>query len=264
MMTGTNPANPKQTLQTAESPASEPILVTEHLAKSFGEVGVLTDIHFEVQKNDIMTFIGPSGAGKSTLLRCLNLLERPDSGDIRFHGQSILARGFDERHYRSKVGMVFQQFNLFNNLNVLKNCTLGQTRVLGRTEEEAREKALALLKQVGMAPYVDAFPAQISGGQRQRVAIARALSMDPDILLFDEPTSALDPEMVGEVLSVIRDLADLEMTMLVVTHEMQFARNVSTQVCFMQDGILEEFGPPEEIFDAPKSPKLQQFLRHVR
>ncbi|MDY3052507.1 MAG: amino acid ABC transporter ATP-binding protein [Ndongobacter sp.] len=239
----------------------EAILNIQHVAKRFGDVTVLRDIDLAVNRNEVISLIGPSGSGKSTLLRCLNLLEEPTEGDILFHGASILAAGFDERHYRSKVGMVFQQFNLFNNLNVLKNCVLGQQRVLGRSEEEAREKALTLLRKVGMAAYINAVPAQLSGGQRQRVAIARALSMDPEILLFDEPTSALDPEMVGEVLGVIRELAQEGMTMLVVTHEMRFARHVSTKVCFMQDGILEEVGSPDQIFEHPASEKTRSFLQ---
>lgn len=237
------------------------ILKIQHVAKRFGDVTVLRDIDLEVNKNEVISLIGPSGSGKSTLLRCLNLLEEPSEGDILFHGASILALGFDERHYRSKVGMVFQQFNLFHNLNVLGNCVLGQQKVLERSEEEAREKALTLLRKVGMAAYIHALPAQLSGGQRQRVAIARALSMDPEILLFDEPTSALDPEMVGEVLGVIRELAQEGMTMLVVTHEMRFARNVSTKVCFMQDGVLEEVGSPDQIFEHPVSEKTKSFLQ---
>ncbi|MDY3052499.1 MAG: amino acid ABC transporter ATP-binding protein [Ndongobacter sp.] len=236
------------------------ILELRHLAKKFGEIEVLRDINLQVQKNDIVTVIGPSGSGKSTMLRCLNLLEEPTSGDILFHGESILARGFDQRIYRSKVGMVFQQFNLFNNLDVLHNCMLGQIKVLGRSEEEAREKTVALLRKVGMEAYLDAVPAQISGGQRQRVAIARALSMDPEVLLFDEPTSALDPEMVAEVLNVMQALAAENTTMVVVTHEMRFARNVSTKVCYMQDGVIEEWGTPDEIFEHAKSEKTRSFL----
>ncbi len=242
---------------------SELILGIQHLAKTFGENKVLKDINLTVSKNEVISIIGPSGSGKSTMLRCLNLLEEPSSGDIVYHGKSIMGSGFDLRLYRSKVGMVFQSFNLFNNLTVLENCTIGQTAVLNRSESEAREKALFVLEQVGMRQYADAKPEQISGGQQQRVAIARALAMDPEVLLFDEPTSALDPETVGEVLAVMQELASNEMTMVVVTHEMTFARDVSTKVCFMQNGVLEEAGTPEEIFYNPQSENLNNFLAKV-
>lgn len=236
------------------------VLSIVHLAKAFGEVQVLKDINLDIMKNEVISIIGPSGSGKSTLLRCLNLLEEPTGGDILYNGSSILGQGFNQRVYRSKVGMVFQQFNLFNNLNVLENCMLGQQKVLGRTEEEAKNKAMHVLEQVGMASFIKAKPAQISGGQKQRVAIARALSMDPDVLLFDEPTSALDPEMVGEVLTVMKNLATENMTMVVVTHEMNFARDVSSRVCFMQGGILEAVGTPDEIFNHPENEKVKQFI----
>ena len=241
----------------------ESILHISHIAKQFGEVCVLKDINFEVHRGEVVSLIGPSGSGKSTLLRCLNLLEEPDGGDILFHGESILGKAFDLRSYHTRVGMVFQQFNLFPNLSVLENCCLAQEKVLRRTKQEAREKATRILEQVGMGRYLHAKPTQISGGQRQRVAIARALCMDPEVLLFDEPTSALDPEMVAEVLAVMQDLAEQGMTMVVVTHEMQFARNVSTTVCYMQDGVLVEKGAPEQIFDHPKEEKTKKFLQHI-
>lgn len=237
-----------------------PIIEINHLAKSFGDVEVLRDINLEVDKNEVISIIGPSGSGKSTLLRCINLLEESNGGDILFEGDSIFREGFNQRVYRSKVGMVFQQFNLFNNLTVLQNCMLGQQQVLHRSEKEAKEKAIHVLNQVGMGAFLNAKPAQISGGQKQRVAIARALAMDPEVLLFDEPTSALDPEMVAEVLGVMRDLANERMTMVVVTHEMNFARDVSSRVAFMQGGILEAIGTPKEIFIETQNEKVKQFL----
>nr|WP_072515120.1 amino acid ABC transporter ATP-binding protein [Ndongobacter massiliensis] len=239
------------------------IFEVQHVAKSFGEVCVLKDLNLSVQEKEVLSIIGPSGSGKSTFLRCLNLLEEPSGGDIRFHGQSILAKGFDTRHYRSKVGMVFQQFNLFQNMNALENCLLGQQKVLGRTREEAEETAVHFLRQMGMEAYQKAMPAQLSGGQRQRVAIARALCMNPEVLLFDEPTSALDPEMVGEVLSAMKTVAAEGMTMVVVTHEMGFARDVSNTVCFMQNGVVEEIGSPEQIFSQPQSEKTKAFISRV-
>ena len=207
---------------------NDTILEIKHLSKSFGSHEVLRDIDFAVRPGDVTSIIGASGSGKSTLLRCINLLETPSSGEILFHGDSITAGKLNANTYRSKVGMVFQSFNLFNNMTVLQNCMVGQTKVLKKSKEEARENAMKYLKQVGMDPYINAKPRQISGGQKQRVAIARALAMEPEVLLFDEPTSALDPEMVGEVLSVMQDLAQNGMTMLVVTHEMAFARDVTT------------------------------------
>ena len=209
---------------------------------------------------DVTSIIGASGSGKSTLLRCINLLETPTAGAIYFHGDNMLARGVNAAAYRTKVGMVFQSFNLFNNMTVLDNCIVGQTKVLGKNKEEARANAMMYLEKVGMAPYINARPRQISGGQKQRVAIARALAMEPEVLLFDEPTSALDPEMVGEVLSVMRDLAKDGMTMLVVTHEMSFARDVSNRVVYMCDGLIREDGTPEQVFSHPKDERTREFL----
>ena len=239
------------------------ILQVKHLSKSFGKQEVLKDIDFTVNKGDVISILGKSGSGKSTLLRCINLLETPNSGEILFHGANMAGRGANAASYRAKVGMVFQSFNLFNNMTVLENCIVGQVKVLKRNKEEAQKHAIEFLGKVGMAPYINARPRQISGGQKQRVAIARALAMDPEILLFDEPTSALDPEMVGEVLQLMKDLADEGMTMVVVTHEMGFAREVANRVLFVSDGIIEEEGTPAEIFDSPKSPRLRQFLQAV-
>ena len=236
------------------------ILQVNHLSKSFGSHQVLRDIDFTVRKGDVTSIIGASGSGKSTLLRCINLLETPTAGEILFHGQSITGRGVRPSDYRSKVGMVFQSFNLFNNMTVLENCMVGQTKVLKKSREEARANAMKYLEQVGMTPYVNARPRQISGGQKQRVAIARALAMEPEVLLFDEPTSALDPEMVGEVLSVMRDLARGGMTMLVVTHEMAFARDVSSHVVFMADGVICEEGAPQQLFTDPRQQRTRDFL----
>lgn len=242
---------------------SETILEIRHLSKAFGSHTVLKDIDFTVKTGDVTSIIGASGSGKSTLLRCINLLETPTSGDILYHGQSVVARGFNPSSYRAKVGMVFQSFNLFNNMTVLENCCVGQIKVLKRNKEEAREKALFYLNKVGMVPFMNAKPRQISGGQKQRAAIARALAMDPEILLFDEPTSALDPEMVGEVLEVMRNLAADGMTMLVVTHEMAFAKDVSSDVVFMSDGVICEHGSPKEIFSNPKEQKTRDFLARI-
>ena len=238
----------------------EPILEIRHLSKSFGTHEVLKDIDFTVRPGDVTSIIGASGSGKSTLLRCINLLETPSSGEILFHGQNIVAKGMKASDYRSKVGMVFQSFNLFNNLTVLENCMVGQVKVLKRNKEEARQVAMKHLDEVGMTPYINAKPRQISGGQKQRVAIARALSMDPEVLLFDEPTSALDPEMVGEVLEVMKSLANQGMTMLVVTHEMAFARDVSNHVVFMADGVICEEGDPKDLFSNPKQQRTREFL----
>ena len=238
----------------------EPILEIRHLSKSFGTHEVLKDIDFTVRPGDVTSIIGASGSGKSTLLRCVNLLETPSSGEILFHGQNIVAKGMKASDYRSKVGMVFQSFNLFNNLTVLENCMVGQVKVLKRNKEEARQVAMKHLDEVGMTPYINAKPRQISGGQKQRVAIARALSMDPEVLLFDEPTSALDPEMVGEVLEVMKSLANQGMTMLVVTHEMAFARDVSNHVVFMADGVICEEGDPKDLFSNPKQQRTREFL----
>ena len=236
------------------------ILEVKHLSKAFGSNQVLRDIDFTVKKGDVTSIIGASGSGKSTLLRCINLLETPTGGQILFHGQDMTGRGVNASRYRSKMGMVFQSFNLFNNMTVLENCMVGQVKVLKKSKEEARENAMKYLDQVGMAPYINAKPRQISGDQKQRVAIARALAMEPEVLLFDEPTSALDPEMVGEVLSVMQELAKEGMTMLVVTHEMAFARDVSTHVVFMADGIICEEGKPEEVLAAPKQQRTREFL----
>ena len=238
----------------------ETILKVEHLVKTFGTNEVLKDIDFNVSKGDVISIIGSSGSGKSTLLRCINMLEEATGGRILYHGKNILRGEIDEDTYRTKVGMVFQSFNLFNNYTVLENCIIGQTHVLKRGKEEAKAKALKYLSKVGMELYINAKPRQLSGGQKQRVAIARALAMDPEILLFDEPTSALDPEMVGEVLDVMMNLAKSGMTMLVVTHEMAFARSVSNRVVYMADGRIEEEGSPEEIFSNPKSQRTKDFL----
>lgn len=241
----------------------EPIIEIKHLSKAFGANVVLKDINFTVNKGDVTCIIGASGSGKSTILRCVNLLETPTSGDILYHGDSILTKGFKQTEYRVHVGMCFQSFNLFNNMTVLENCMIGQIKVLKKTKEEAKRNALVYLQKVGMAAYINARPDQISGGQKQRVAIARALAMEPEVLLFDEPTSALDPEMVGEVLNVMKQLAKEGMTMIVVTHEMGFARQVSNKVLFMADGLIEEEGTPEEIFDHPQSDRTKAFLAKV-
>ena len=236
------------------------ILQVNHLSKSFGTHAVLKDIDFTVKRGDVTSIIGASGPGKSTLLRCINLLETPTSGEIFFQGEDIRHRKGGASAYRAKVGMVFQSFNLFNNMTVLENCVVGQTKVLKKNKKEAEETAMKFLTKVGMAPYINAKPRQISGGQKQRVAIARALAMNPDVLLFDEPTSALDPEMVGEVLSVMRDLAADGLTMLVVTHEMAFARDVSNRVVFMRDGVIWEDNTPEELFSNPQRDETKEFL----
>lgn len=236
------------------------ILQVNHLSKSFGSHEVLRDIDFTVNKGDVTSIIGASGSGKSTLLRCINLLETPTSGEVCYHGKNVAGRGVNAPAYRAHVGMVFQSFNLFNNMTVLQNCMVGQIKVLKKKPDEAREMALRYLRQVGMAPYINARPQQLSGGQKQRVAIARALAMQPEILLFDEPTSALDPEMVGEVLSVMRQLAKEGMTMLVVTHEMAFARDISTHVVYMNGGVICEEGTPQQIFNNPQKAETRDFL----
>ena len=239
--------------------ANEPVIQIKNLKKSFGEREVLKDINFDVHKGEVVCIIGSSGSGKSTLLRCINLLETPTAGTILYHGENILTSGKTHK-YCAKVGMVFQQFNLFNNLNVLENCVVGQLKVLKKDRKEAEERAKRYLEQVGMLQYINARPRQLSGGQKQRVAIARALSMEPDALLFDEPTSALDPEMVGEVLKVMKSLAESGLTMLVVTHEMGFARDISDRIVFMDGGIILEDGTPEEIFNHPKHERTKAFL----
>ena len=236
------------------------ILQVNHLSKSFGSHEVLRDIDFTVNKGDVTCIIGASGSGKSTLLRCVNLLETPTSGDILFHGKKINGKGVRASEYRSHVGMVFQSFNLFSNMTVLENCVVGQTKVLKKSRAEAEDCAMKYLEKVDMAPYIHARPRQISGGQKQRVAIARALAMNPELLLFDEPTSAPDPEMVGEVLAVMRDLAREGTTMIVVTHEMAFARDVSNHVVFMADGVICEEGTPDQIFGNPQQDRTKEFL----
>ena len=242
----------------------ERILQINHLSKSFGSNLVLKDIDFSVNQGDVISIIGASGSGKSTLLRCINLLETPSSGEILYHGKNVLGRGTNAAEYRSHVGMVFQSFNLFNNMTVLENCVVGQVRVLKRGKAEAQTHAMEYLEKVGMAPYVNARPRQISGGQKQRVAIARAMAMDPEVLLFDEPTSALDPEMVGEVLNVMQRLAESGMTMLVVTHEMAFARDVSKRVVYMNGGVICEQGSPDEVFGNPQKAETREFLSRFR
>ena len=239
---------------------TEPILKINHLSKSFGNHEILRDIDFNVYKGDVTSIIGMSGSGKSTLLRCINLLETPTSGDIIFNGENITSGAMSPTTYRAKVGMVFQSFNLFANMTVLENCMAGQIKVLKKSKDEARACALHYLDQVGMAPYINAKPRQISGGQKQCVAIARALAMSPEVLLFDEPTSALDPEMVGEVLSVMKKLANDGMTMLVVTHEMAFAHDISSKVVFMNKGVICEEGSPYELFGNPKKQETKDFL----
>ncbi len=236
------------------------ILEIRHLSKSFGDHEVLKDIDFTVNPGDVTSIIGASGSGKSTLLRCVNLLETPSSGEILYHCKNVVGRGVNQPEYRTHVGMVFQSFNLFNNMTVLENCMVGQIKVLKRNKEEAKAAAMKYLDKVGMAPYINAKPRQISGGQKQRVAIARALAMNPEMLLFDEPTSALDPEMVGEVLTVMKELAQEGMTMLVVTHEMAFARDVSTHVVYMADGVICEQGAPDEMFGHPQKQETRDFL----
>ena len=239
---------------------NEMILQINHLSKSFGNHEVLRDVDFTVKKGDVTSIIGASGSGKSTLLRCINLLETPSSGEIIYHGENVAGPKVNAAAYRSRVGMVFQSFNLFNNMTVLENCMVGQIKVLKKSKEEARKHAMYYLEKVGMAPYINAKPRQISGGQKQRVAIARALAMDPEVLLFDEPTSALDPEMVGEVLTVMRNLAEEGVTMLVVTHEMAFARDVSNRVVYMNDGFICEQGTPAEVFGNPQKQETRDFL----
>lgn len=240
------------------------ILTVSHLSKSFGTHKVLEDVDFVVKKGDVVSIIGASGSGKSTLLRCINLLETPTSGNIIYHDQDVLDRKFNPNKYRANVGMVFQSFNLFFNMTVLENCMVGQMQVLGRSKEEAKKQAMYYLDKVGMAPYIQAKPRQLSGGQKQRVAIARALAMNPEVLLFDEPTSALDPEMVGEVLTVMQQLANEGMTMLVVTHEMAFARDVSNRVVYMNEGVICEQGSPAEVFGNPQKQETKDFLARFR
>jgi len=242
---------------------NETIIELSHLAKSFGKNVVLKDINLSVKKGEVISIIGSSGSGKSTMLRCINLLEMPTGGKILFKGKDIQEKDNKLTDYRTKVGMVFQSFNLFNNMTVLKNCIIGQKKILKRSHKQAVAEAEKYLEIVGMKPYINARPSQLSGGQKQRVAIARALAMNPEVMLFDEPTSALDPEMVGEVLSVMSALSKTGLTMMVVTHEMQFARDVSSRVVFMDDGYIVEEGKPEEIFTNPKEERTKEFLSRI-
>lgn len=242
---------------------NEIVFEIQHLQKQFGDHRVLDDINMTVRRGEVVSIIGSSGSGKSTFLRCINLLETPTSGSILYHGKNIQTEIPSLYNYRAEVGMVFQQFNLYNNMTVLQNCVIGQTLVLRRDREQATEVAMKYLRRVGMEQYINAKPAQLSGGQKQRVAIARSLSMSPEVILFDEPTSALDPEMVGEVLTVMRSLAEDGLTMLVVTHEMSFARDVSSRVVFMDGGIIEEDNVPEAIFGNPEKARTKEFLSRI-
>lgn len=242
---------------------SEPLIKTENLCKSFGSLGVLREISTEIYQGEVLVIVGPSGSGKSTFLRCLNLLEQPTSGKVYFENADITNPKVDINRHRQKMGMVFQHFNLFPHMTVLSNLTLAPIKLQGKSKEEAKSYALELLARVGLADRANAYPSQLSGGQKQRIAIVRALCMKPDVMLFDEPTSALDPEMVGEVLEVMRDLAKSGMTMVVVTHEMAFARDVATHVVFMDEGRIVEEAPPAEFFGNPKSERLKSFLSRV-
>ena len=245
--------------------SAEPIISVRDLEKHFnaGAVHALRGVSIDISKGDVLVVIGPSGSGKSTFLRCLNLLEQPTGGTVVFEGTDLTAPGSDINLYRRRMGMVFQHFNLFPHMTVLKNLTLGPTQLLGKSRQEAEEKAMSLLERVGLADRADAYPSQLSGGQKQRIAIVRALCMEPDVMLFDEPTSALDPEMVGEVLDVMKELAGEGMTMVCVSHEMGFAREVASRVVFMDEGSIMEEGTPEDIFDNPKCERLRSFLSKV-
>ncbi len=247
----------------AEQTAGEPIVRIQGLEKSFGDLTVLRNIDLDVHKGEVVVVLGPSGSGKSTMLRCVNLLERPTGGKILFEGEDITAKGVDINAVRAKLGMVFQQFNLFPHLSVKKNVMIAQQKVLKRSKEEAEEIAIKELEKVGLGERIDFMPSQLSGGQQQRVAIARALAMNPHVMLFDEATSALDPELVRDVLAVMRDLAQGGMTMIVVTHEMKFARDVADRVVFMDGGVIVEEGTPSEVFDHPKSERTKEFLGHI-
>lgn len=249
--------------QKTEKNTDEVLIHVDGLVKAFGDNTVLDGISIEIKKGEVISIIGPSGCGKSTFIRSLNLLEEPTGGKIFFEGKEITAKGVDERLVREKIGMVFQQFNLFDNMTVKKNIMLAPTKLGLMTKEEAENKAMELLTMVGLADKADNYPAQLSGGQKQRVAIARSLAMNPDVMLFDEPTSALDPEMVNEVLNIMKKLADEGMTMVVVTHEMGFAREVSSRVIFIDGGKIKEDAPPEEFFANPKEERLRDFLRSV-
>ncbi len=241
----------------------ETIIQVNHLSKSFGDLKVLNDISTEFKAQEVVSIIGPSGGGKSTFLRCLNLLEIPTAGEIFFDGVDICSKKVDVDLHRQKMGMVFQQFNLFENMNVMKNLTIAPMKILKMSKEEAESRAHALIKRVGLADKLTSYPSQLSGGQKQRIAIVRALMMNPAVMLFDEPTSALDPEMVGEVLGVMRDLAETGMTMIVVTHEMRFAREVSTRTLFLDGGTIGEDKPSKELFAHPENPRLVSFLEKV-
>lgn len=243
-----------------EKTDNQPILQVRGLKKSFGKLEVLKGIDLDISQGDVVAIIGPSGSGKSTFIRCLNLLETPSAGSIRFEGQEITERKVQIDHIREKIGMVFQSFNLFHNMTILRNVSVAPIKVKGLDRREAEAAAMLLLQRVGLADKADAYPSMLSGGQRQRVAIARALAMEPDILLFDEPTSALDPEMVGEVLNVMRELAESRMTMIVVTHEMGFAREVSNRAVFFDQGVVLEENTPDKLFDRPQNPRLKDFL----
>lgn len=238
------------------------IIELQHLKKSYDGVEVLKDINFTISKGEVLSIIGSSGSGKSTMLRCINLLEKPTGGDILYHGESILSSKFNQNKFRSKVGMVFQQFYLFENMSVMDNCTVAQIKVLNRDKESAVKEAKKYLELVGMIDHAHKKPSMLSGGQKQRVAIARALCMNPEVLLFDEPTSALDPEMVNDVLQVMSKLAESGMTMVVVTHEMQFAKDVSTRVCFMNEGYIIEDTDPKTMFTNPKHERVKEFLKN--
>jgi putative lysine transport system ATP-binding protein len=234
-----------------------------HLQKSYGSNNVLKDVNVSIKKGEIVTIIGPSGSGKSTLLRCINLLEKPTGGEILYKGDNILTPGYNLPEFRTHVGMVFQQFNLFDNHDILSNCMVGQIKVLGRSKEEAEKIAIENLEKVGMKQFAHAKPSQLSGGQKQRVAIARTVSMNPEVMLFDEPTSALDPERVGEVLKIMRELTETGLTMIIVTHEMKFAEEVSDRVIFMDQGIVAEEGSPDDIFNHPKKDRTKEFLQRI-
>lgn len=257
--------NTQQKATSTARATDEPMMKIEGLCKSFGENEVLKGVDLSVNPGEVITIIGSSGSGKSTLLRCLNLLEVPDAGHVWFHGRDLTAERGDVNELRAEIGMVFQSFNLFNNMNVLDNCTLAPVLLKKATKEQAKETAMKHLESVGMADFAQASVGRLSGGQKQRVAIARSLCMAPELMLFDEPTSALDPEIVGEVLEVMRDLAHQGMTMVVVTHEMDFARDVSDQVVFMDKGVIAEQGSAERIFTNPQHPRTREFLaRYLR
>lgn len=243
--------------------AKETIIEIKNLKKTFGQNEVLKDISMDINKGEVVTIIGASGSGKSTFLRCINLLETPTDGVINYNGENVLAPGYNLPKYRTHLGMVFQSFNLFNNMDVLENCMTGQMTVLKRSRDEAEKVATENLEKVGMGRFLKARPNQLSGGQKQRVAIARAISMDPAMMLFDEPTSALDPEMVGDVLAIMKDLAESGLTMIVVTHEMAFAKEVSDRVIFMDKGVIAEQGSPIDIFENPQEARTKEFLKRV-